>query len=185
MAVKLCFPDLDNFLINFKLTKEPAFKVDGVASNMSFALGFRAIMSDGLYTGNTTDPQMHVEYKIKLVSTKGTETEITYLDTPFASEKIDMPNGQYYFNSLDTDFNDVEVQKGDKIVVTATPYIGRVEYDKFAKEFTYTADSVVFDESKVKFGENYFTYALNEDSSELKVYFDTKGMSQTTGAELY
>lgn len=185
LAVKLCFPDLDNFLINFKLTKEPAFKVDGEPSNMSFALGFRAIMSDGLYTGNTTDPQMHVKYKIKLVSTKGTETEITYLDTPFTSEKVDMPNGQYYFNSLDTDFNDVEVKKGDKIVVTATPYIGRVEYDKFAKEFTYTADSVVFDESKVKFGENYFTYALNEDSSELKVYFDTKGMSQTTGAELY
>lgn len=182
LAVKLCFPDLDNFLINFKLTKEPSFKVDGEPSNMSFALGFRAIMSDGLYTGNTTDPQMHVEYKIKLVSTEGAETEITYLDTPFTSEKVDMPNGQYYFNSLDTDFNDVEVQKGDKIVVTATPYIGRVEYDKFAKEFTYTADSVVFDESKVNFGVNYFTYAISDN--ELLLTFDTTGMSKTTGAIL-
>ncbi len=101
----------------------------------------------------------------------------------FETTPTNMPNGQYYFNTEGKSYN-FTVLKGCRITVTATPYIGGVAYDKFAKELTYTADSVSFDENNVAIGSNYFTYAISEDESELKVEFNTKGMANTVGARL-
>lgn len=101
----------------------------------------------------------------------------------FENTPVNMPNGQYYFNTEGKSYT-FTVMKGCRITVTATPYIGNVAYDKFKKEYTYTADATSFDENNVEIGNNYFTYALSEDESELKVMFNTTGMANTVGARL-
>ena len=224
LAVKLCFPDIDNFLINFTTGNSPNFKGDNIPAELNINLKFRTLMSDGLYKGpveikevdsegkeTTKNIQAKVIYEVTLDQTyvvkkdkEGNELKdengnlIFETDNNgniiigertisgedlFENTPVNMPNGQYYFNTEGKSYT-FTVMKGCRITVTATPYIGNVAYDKFKKEYTYTADATSFDENNVEIGNNYFTYALSEDESELKVMFNTTGMANTVGARL-
>ena len=209
LAVKLCFPDIDNFLINFTTGNSPNFKDDNASAELNINLKFRTLMSDGLYKGSGEEVSASVIYKIELdnadtgdkdedgnsIFGKVTKEEETVIDPEtrnevkrpctavFENTPVNMPNGQYYFNTEEKSHK-FTVKKGCRITVTATPYIGKVKYDKFEKKYTYTADATSFDENNVKIGNNYFTYTLSEDESELKVMFNTAGMANTVGARL-
>ena len=183
LAVKLCFPELDNFLINFITGNTPNFKTDKEPADISINLKFRMLMSDGLYKDNIIpDINANVRYTISINNEQQPLAENSIVN--FKDEYVNMANGQYYFNTDEKKFT-FSVKKGDKIIIKATPYIGNIKYDQYTKEYVYIADSKIFDENLVKIGSNYFAYSINEEDTELKVVFNTEGMSNTVGAKLF